>query len=272
MKSSDKYYTGREVQRLLGITEPSLRNLVNQKKLRKVIPPGRKTGLYLKTDVDTFSAKWEAFLMAKELPKITFRIARSEDLEIEEDLDTRAIGSPGVSAKIKRTWHALNSESDYHVYYTNKLVAYLWLVPIREDIMEPFLRGEIHWNDIQPEKDIVKYEVGKPVQLYILGVASEPDVNEETRMHYMLVLLRGTGEELKKLGRKGVIITKVYARSQTPTGIAMAMHVGMKEYEPMPRTRKLVRFVLDIETSDSYLVRMYKEGLAEWKAKHEQGA
>jgi len=264
MKLTDKYYSGREVQRLLGITEPSLRNLVNQKKLRKVIPPGRKTGLYLKADVDAFAAKWEAFLMAKEPPKTTFRIARIEDLEIEEDLDTRSIGPGGVTADIKRTWLAVNGESDYHVFYNDKLVAYLWLLPIKEDVMIPYLEGKIQWRDIRPE-DIVKFEPGKPIPLYALGIASEPDVSEETRMHYMFVLLRETGEELKKLGRRGIIIPKVYARSQTPTGIAMCLHIGMEPYKPMPRTGKLMRFELDVETADTFLANMYREGLAEWK-------
>jgi len=45
----------------------------------------------------------------------------------------------------------------------------------------------------------------------------------------------------------------------------MAIHAGMKEYAPMPRTGKLVRFVLDIEASTSYLAQSYKEGLEEWK-------
>jgi len=62
-----------------------------------------------------------------------------------------------------------------------------------------------------------------------------------------------------------VIIKKVYARSQTPTGIAIAIPVGMQEYEPMPRTGKLVRFVLDIDKSSAFLAQAYKEGLAEWE-------
>ncbi|HET7639822.1 MAG TPA: hypothetical protein VFK47_13935, partial [Ktedonobacteraceae bacterium] len=101
---------------------------------------------------------------------------------------------------------------------------------------------------------------------------SEPDVSEETRMHYMLVLLRGAGSELKKPGQQGVIFTKIYARSQTPTGIAMAIHANMEEYKPMPRTGKLVRFVLNIDNSNSYLARMYKEGLEEWKKEQEKHA
>jgi len=45
----------------------------------------------------------------------------------------------------------------------------------------------------------------------------------------------------------------------------MAMHMGMKEYEPLPRTGKLVRFVLDVSTYNSFLAKMYREGYAEWQ-------
>jgi hypothetical protein len=34
-KLGERFYSGREVQRKLGITEPALRNLVNQKKVEE---------------------------------------------------------------------------------------------------------------------------------------------------------------------------------------------------------------------------------------------
>lgn len=270
MRLGEKYYSGREVQKKLGITEPALRNLVNQKKIKKIIPPGRTYGVYLKSEIDRFAEKWEAFLMAKEPPKTVFRIARSEDMNTESDLDTRAVGTTGMPAEVKQAWLAVNGESDYHVYHDNKLVAFLFLVPIRHEIIDAFMQGTIHWRDINPQKDIETYEPGKPLDIFVQGIGSEPDVDETTRMHYMLVLLRGAAEELRKLGRRGVIIKKVYARSQTPTGIAMALHTGMEEYKPMPRTGKLVRFELDIETSHAYLAEAYKEGFAEWEKEHKK--
>jgi hypothetical protein len=268
LKLSDKYYSGREVQRKLAITEPALRNLVNQKKIKKYVPPGRQYAVYLKSEIDRFAEKWEAFLMAKEPPKTVFRLGKVEDAPAERDLDVRAIGPNGMPVELRQAWLAVNSESDYEVYHDNRLVAFLWLVPIKQEIIEPFIRGEIHWRDIVPERDIDTYEPGKSVDLFVQGIASEPDVDETTRTHYMLVLLRGAAEELKKLGRRGIIIQKIYARTQTPTGIAMSIHTGMQEYEPLPRTGKLVRFVLDVEKSDSYLAKIYKEGLEEWKKEH----
>ncbi|HEU5384203.1 MAG TPA: hypothetical protein VFV38_53095 [Ktedonobacteraceae bacterium] len=203
--------------------------------------------------------------MAEEPPNIVFRIAKKADMAAEQDLDTRAVGPNGMPADVKRKWLEANDESDYHVYHNNKLVAFLYLVPLRKEIIEPFIQGKIPWKDINPQRDIENYEPGKVVDLFVQGIASDPDVDETTRTHYMFMLLRGAGNELKKLGRRGVIIDKIYARSQTPTGIAMALHVGMSEYKPLPRTGKLVRFVLDVETSNTYLVQRYKEGLEEWE-------
>jgi hypothetical protein len=46
--------------------------------------------------------------------------------------------------------------------------------------------------------------------------------------------------------------------------------MGMKEYEPLPRTGKLVRFVLDVDTSDAFLAKAFKEGFAEWGREQKQ--
>ena len=264
MKLSDKYYSGREVQKILGITEPALRNLVNQKKIKKIIPPGRKYGVYLRSEIDRFAEKWEAFLMAKEPPKTIFRLARKEDMKEQEELDASSIGPGGVSAETLKTWLDANDETCFHVFHESDLVAFAHFVPLRQEIIEQLLQGKIHWKDINPQRDIDKFETGKTTNLYIYAIASDLGLDETTRQHYMFVLLRGVGEYLKTLGQRGVIIKKVYGLSSTPTGIAMALHMGMKEYGPRPRTGKTIRFELDVDQANTFLARLYREGLAEW--------
>ncbi len=123
------------------------------------------------------------------------------------------------------------------------------------------MEGKIRGWDITAE-NVETYEPEKPVEC--LGIAaSEPDIEETTRMYYMLVLIRGINQELKKLGQQGIIITKVYATSETPTGIRMALHLNMEEIKP--RLGKRMKFVLDTEHSDSIFARSYREGLEEWK-------
>jgi hypothetical protein len=66
-----------------------------------------------------------------------------------------------------------------------------------------------------------------------------------------------------QLGRQGIIVTRVYATSDTPTGIATAIQIGMDEYGH--KIGKRLRFVLDVEKSQSFLLDDYKQGLAEWR-------
>ena len=259
-KISDRYYTGRDVQRVLGITEPALRNLVNQKKLRKIIPPGKQTGVYLKEEVDTYAEKWFAFLTAEEPPKTTFEKANREDMEAVYELSKRAIG-PTMNAQTRQAWLSKNPESCYVVKHKEKIVAFFHFIPIVHQTLMKFMNGEIRGWDIKAE-DVEAFHPGKDLECLAI-IASEPDVDNDTRRHYVTILIRGIMRELHKLGTQGVIITKVYATSQTPTGIAMAMHGEMQEFGA--RLGKRLTFVLDMQNTQSFLANSYQKGLALWK-------
>jgi hypothetical protein len=262
----EKYYTGREVQQILSITEPSLRNLVNQKKIRKIIPPGRKNGLYLKTEVDRYAEKWFAFLVADELPQIAFLTAKPEDMDAVYELAKRSIAPVTMNAATRRAWLDKNPESCFVVKHNKEVVAFFHLLPLEHTRLMMFMDGKIRGWDIKGD-DVESFEPGKPVECLAI-VASEPDVGETQRMHYMLVLLRGMAKALEDMGCRGMVITKTYATSETPTGIAMAMHIGMKEQPP--RIGKRIRFELDTKEGQSFLLQRYKEGLEEWKKSHDK--
>ncbi len=262
MKLSDKYYSGRDVQRLLGISEPQLRTLVSNKKLKKVTPPGRKTSVYLKAEVNAYAEQWEAFLMAKEPPKTTFELPELEDMEEENELDRKTVGGAGMSADVRRAWLAANHALDYHVRHNGKLVAFLRMLPLKKEVIESFMRGEVRGKDI-PASAIETFEPGKHIECLIIGISSDPDVDENTRSHYVLRLIREAARNFEELGRNGVIIDRIYATSESPTGIAMALHIGM--HEQPPKLGKRIRFVMDIDNADSFLAARYKQGLNEWK-------
>jgi hypothetical protein len=241
---SDRYYSGREVQRILGIKEPALRNLVNQKRLRKIIPPGRQTGVYLKEEVDTYAEKWLAFLTDAEPPKTTFEIAKPEDMDAVYELSLRAIGQT-MNAEVRRQWLAKNPENCYIVKHGDKVVAFFHLLPMEHNRLMEFMDGKIRGWDITAN-DVEAFKPKHPIECLLI-IASEPDVNETTRRHYVTVLLRGIKRQLKELGQRGIILTNFYATSQTPTGIAMALHAGMKSLSPTIGKRQ--KFVMN--TNDS---------------------
>lgn len=258
---SDRYYSGREVQRKLNISEPALRNLVNQKKIKKITPPGRQYGVYLKEEVDTYAEKWLAFLTAKEPPKTIFEIAKAEDMDGVYKLAQRAIAPKTMDADLRRSWLEKAPESTYVVKHDEKVVAFVHLLPVEHKTLMDFMEGKIRGWEVT-SRDVETFEQEKSVECLAI-IASEPDVSETTRMHYVTVLLRGLKMQLRELGKKGYIITKIYATSETPTGIAMAIHIGMQAYGA--KIGKRLTFVWDIEKSHSFLTDAYKEGLNEWK-------
>ncbi len=261
VKLSDKYYSGREVQRKLGITEPALRNLVNQRKIRKVTPPGRQHGVYLKEEIDTYAEKWFAFLTAQEPPRVVFEVGKAEDMEAISKLAQRAISPGDMNAETRREWLEKNPRHCYVVKYRDKIVAYFHLLPLKSEALAAFMEGKIRGWHIKGE-DVEPFEPTKPLECLAI-IASEPDVGETIRMHYVRVLIRGMMREMRKLGGEGIIITKVYATSDTPTGIAMAIHAGMETYGH--RLGKRLKFVMDMGKSQSFLLDSYKEGYEEYK-------
>lgn len=256
-KLSNRFYSGRDVQRILGITEPALRNLVNQRKLRKVIPPGKQTGVYLKEEVDTYAEKWLAFLSAEEPPKTTFELAKAEDMEAVYKLAQRAISPTTMSAELRRGWLAKNPESCYVVKHKDKVVAFFHLLPLKHNCLIDFIEGRIRGWDITPD-NVEIFEPGHAVECLII-IASEPDVDETTRKHYVMILLRGLKRRLGELGQKGIILTDIYATSETPTGIATAIHAGMQPFGA--KLGKRMRFILNVENSTSFLLDDYKTAI-----------
>ncbi|GER88061.1 hypothetical protein KDW_22230 [Dictyobacter vulcani] len=261
MKLSDHYMSGREVQKLLGITEPKLRTLVSNNTLTKIVPPGRKTGLYIKSEVYNYAERWEAFLLAKEPPKASFAIAKVEDMPAEYELAKRVLGAT-MAIEQRQAWIKKNPECDFIVKYNDRVVAYLTLLPLKHQVIENFMQGKIRGWEIQ-EEDIETYEPGKQLECIIMGTASDPDMGEEAKKGYMLILIRGLMRFLEELGERGIYINKVYSTSETPTGIAMSLHLGMEELKP--RLGKRLRFVLDVQQSDHFLFKSYKESLARWE-------
>ncbi|WP_201363291.1 hypothetical protein [Dictyobacter formicarum] len=166
-----------------------------------------------------------------------------------------------MSDELRQSWLRKNPESCYIVKHGDKVVAFFHLLPLNHETLMDFMNGKIRGWEIDAE-NVETFEPGKAVECLAI-IASEPDVDATTRKHYVRVLIRGLTNELGKLGRRGVILSKVYATSETPTGIAMALHVGMEQFGK--KLGKRLTFVLDPTTSESFLVDEYKNGLHEWK-------
>src|SRR5205823_8071016 len=105
-------------------------------------------------------------------------------------------------------------------------------------------------------EDILLFIPGVPIHgLFLeIGVRSDIPKNRKYGQH----LIEGGFNTLENLGRKGIIIEKLYAHSRTPDGINLCRKIGFEEMPPVEGDTR-IRFELEIEKSDYPLLREYKE-------------
>jgi hypothetical protein len=75
---------------------------------------------------------------------------------------------------------------------------------------------------------------------------------------YGIRLTMGIMETMQEFARKGILIQKLYAVSDTPDGVKLSRDPGFNERPPAPNST-FRQFVLDLETSDSPYAKEYRE-------------
>jgi hypothetical protein len=253
------YYTAKEARERLGVDKNRFHYLVRTERIRRFVPPGRQRGYYLKTEIDRLARELLAFVTYDEQAGIQVRHARTEEELLQEhELATLLFGSAVHSLETRRAWLARNPDLDLIVVDHGQVVGFLNLLPCREPVIEAFIQGHIRGWDIKPE-DVLPFEPGKELSCIIMGMATTPDVQPSRRAIYGARLISGLMSFLEELARKSVVISKFYATSATPTGIAILRHAGFHEIN---RIGNRIAFRLDITTSDSPLATEYRHILS----------
>ena len=242
------YYSAKEAQEKLGVDKNRFNYLVRTGRIRKFIPPGRSQGQYLITEIDKLARELNAFMLYDEQAGLQFMIARSD-----ED---------------RKSWLEKNSDIDFIVRDHGRLVGFINLLPAKHDAIMNFINGEIRGWEIKPE-DVLSFTPNSTMECILMGMATTPDVNLSKRTQYGAKLISGFIEFLVGLAEKNIVITKFYATSSTPTGIAILRNAGFKEVNHLS---KRLAFELDIMTSDDRIAkdrRLYTKKITSQKSEEE---
>ncbi len=92
----------------------------------------------------------------------------------------------------------------------------------------------------------------------MMGMATTPETDMDKCAHYGQRLISGFVRFLRELAEKDVIVTKFYATSVTPTGIAILRNAGFQE---IGQIGKRIAFELDTMNADVPLAKKYREML-----------
>src|SRR5438045_3417710 len=133
-KAPKGFYTASDVMKILGIGNSTLYHYVDTGKIKKVVPPDRSEGYYIKTEVDKMARAKELFLLQYSSDSSIFRKAEEKDIQGIHNLSIEVFGSTIVPSYESRLAPYLKNPNIYYVIEQDNILAgYLGIAPIKQN-------------------------------------------------------------------------------------------------------------------------------------------
>ncbi|HJT60007.1 MAG TPA: hypothetical protein VJ761_26090 [Ktedonobacteraceae bacterium] len=267
-------YTASEAKmRLGGIAAESLKRLVEDGKIRKVIPPdNKKRGLYVKEDVDKLAEAMEQFMEIYSLTsskdgKPELVQAQSwEDIEATIRIDRQYFGEQIHSPEKRKHWFEICPNGDYVLKHHGVIVGYFSIQGIKQEAIDRIFLNPKGDPRTQTE-DMEPLIPGKPLQAYVSMIAVKPDEIQARQKTYGMLLLMGLEKVFINFANQGIDIRTIWAKSMTVPGIKISRDFGFTELGYIGGSR--IGFKLDVEKSEIPIARKYREALKAFKSRQE---
>jgi hypothetical protein len=188
-KRMEQLYTSSEARAKLGASTSTFKRYVDTGKIRKVTPPNKKQGMYIKEDVDKIVEEMRPFtrLAGKKL---------DEDRRIATSIDWQKISDLPAILKLDLTVYKENIVGDIGLYISwekknpkitllsfernnrDNVLAYISLVPLPEQVILSILKGEREEISISPD-EIETYKRKGGYTLLAESIVIHPDHPEQ---------------------------------------------------------------------------------------------
>lgn len=249
------YYTSMEARQQLGMHVGAFYYLVETGKIKKLTPPGKKRGFYSKHQIERLAKERLKCESGEGEPRVTFMKATLDDIQEEYELAALVLnGSAGYGVPTYEAWLRKNSDTNFIVRDQGRLVAFMHVLPVKQETIKHWMNGEIREWEISAE-DVLPYTPGSSVECIIMSMATTSDVDKRKRHQYGLRLIRGFPHFLHDLAEQDITITKFYAISSTPEGIAI---LRQARFEERGHIGKRIAFELNPITSHTRLAKAYR--------------
>jgi len=264
------FYTASEAMKRLGYASSTFYEYVDAGKIKKVVPPGKKEGYYLKAEIDKMIKARELFVLQYASDTSLFERAHEEDIQGITELGIELFGKHGSpSYEVRLAQYKANPKIFYVLKQDDIIVGYIGIFPLKHDAIEAIMSGmaedRFRTGILTPE-NILPFEPGTEEAFLIIG--ARQGVKKSTI--YGTRLISGGIEVLEDFARKGTILKKLYGTSRTRDGIKLSKDLGFKQINPTAEEDDLLRFELDLETSKHPLLRKYHQIVKRVSSKEQQ--
>lgn len=262
MKISSQYYTAAEVREKLGITQGMLNNYIRNGSLKPIVPPGKRQGVYLRSEVDQLARETEAFLVTRSKVSSSFGRASERDVKATVEITRILFGlreSEEATVQRRLTWIKRNPDILYALKTEEgTVIGYAIMLPLKQEKIYKILRGEEYSQEVDAD-EIETFEPGKIVNIYLMGIGLLPGLSHFEKRTYGSRLVAGMMNAIIDLGRRGIIIDTLFARSDTPDGI----RILKRGFTEMPSPTHARNFSIKVSESGIPFIMEYKQALAE---------
>ena len=241
-----------------------LYNYVNNGTLERIIPPGKKQGVYRRTEVDRLASEMQAFIIQRKKKSTQFLPVKTiEEMQACQEISQELFGvgrtTTGdrmkIIAKNPYTYHYLKDED------LDQIVGYVAIMPLLSGRLEKVISQTIPVQ-INPN-DIASFTGPQQIDLYLHAIGVKPGFSNTDKHLYGARMISGIIEMIIGLGGQGIAIKMIAARSNMPDGIRLMRHAGFTEISPLTPERRT--FIIDVEQSGIPFIEQYKQALTKWK-------
>src|SRR5712692_4005077 len=115
LKQSKDYYTAAQVKEILGITDGMLYNYIDNEALERIIPPGKKQGVYRRSQVDQLARELKVFIVTRQRhPSVFMKMTTREEI-LETTKISDAIFGGNIDVDRQLAWLKRNPDIGYVV-------------------------------------------------------------------------------------------------------------------------------------------------------------
>jgi hypothetical protein len=262
------YYAAQKAQEVLDMTYSAVRNQVIAGNITAKTPKGKRQLYYRAKDVEQLSRELKVFTINRRSKPTQFVRAQTR-AEMKECLEiSQALFGVGRDI-LDECMEMLEKNPDicYMLKDGDQIVGYTGITPLKPGKLNDVLAQTIPVK-VSPE-DMETFDYGKSLDIYIGVIGVKPTFTRGEKRLYGSRLISGLIEVIINLGKKGVSIETIAARSNTPDGIRLMKGLGFTEIEPLTPERRT--FVINVKESGIPFVRQYKKALEESRTtRHER--
>ncbi len=253
-----------EARKRLNVSTSTFKRLVDSGKIRKITPPNKKQGLYVEEDVSRIEEDMKKFMDVYTIASASNHIevvqAQNEnDIKATVQIGRQHFGDIVHSLEKRMQWFIISSKGDYVLKHDGVIVGYFSMQAMRKDAIERIFDQK---GGLTKTEDMIPIVPGEPLECYISTIAvTTVGVNRTQSRMYGMLLLMGVFDRIVDLGREGIDIRRIWAKSRTVSGIKLSRDLGFRDLGYIDNEQ--IGFVLDVEKSDLPVFKRYREALKE---------